>query len=160
MRSAVDVAYYMLKLAADKGLEMTNLKLQKLVYIAHGYMWALANKPLIDEAPQAWKYGPVIHSVYGQFRKYVDQRIQIDTSKIPEDLLDDKEKEVIEAVLDTYGQESAIDLVNLTHQPDTPWDEIWNRHGGKDQLFAEIPDPLIKNHFLKAVTDSSSVNGL
>lgn len=159
MYKAIDVAYCILKLAQQKGLSMTNLKLQKLVYIAHGYKLGLCGSPLIDEAPQAWKYGPVIHSVYYQFKSYADRTINIDTSKI-RCTLKEEDQTIIADVLDLYGADSAIDLVNLTHEADTPWDEVWNKQKGRRQLFAEIPDELIKNHFLKAVTDSSSVNGL
>lgn len=63
MYRAIDTAYYLLKVAGDKQLEITNLKLQKLIYIANGYMLAIHDAPLINEAPQAWKYGPVIHSI-------------------------------------------------------------------------------------------------
>lgn len=41
------------------------LKLQKLIYMAHGWHLALLDKPLVeDEAPEAWKFGPVFASVY------------------------------------------------------------------------------------------------
>ncbi len=160
MYRAVDVAYFMLKIAKEKGVDITNLKLQKLVYIANGYMLAMHNKPLIDEAPQAWKFGPVVHSIYRQFKYYADQPISINTQVLEKGKLSAEAEEVIEAVIDIYGSESAIDLVNLTHETDTPWDEVWNKKGGSSTLFAEIGNEPIKNHFLKALTDPSSVNGL
>ncbi len=160
MADAVDVAYYMLKIANEKDIEMTNLKLQKLVYVAHGYMLAINGEPLIHEAPQAWKYGPVIQKIYGQFRTYGSDRIVVRTEKLEKFQLSRDQKDLIKDVIDAYGSDSAIDLVNLTHEPGTPWDIIWNKQNGKEQLFSEIPDDLIKNHFQKAVTDPDSVNGL
>lgn len=160
MYRAIDAAYYLLKSAKSKDVTITNLKLQKLIYIANGYMLALHDRPLIDEQPQAWKYGPVIHSIYRQFKSYEDRPIEIDASPLENTALSPEAQEVIDDVIDTYGSETAIDLVNLTHEADTPWDEVWNRQGGHKQLFAEIGNDLIKNHFLKAVTAPQSVNGL
>lgn len=160
MADAVDVAYYMLKIAKNDNLDMTNLKLQKLVYIAHGYMMATHGAKLIDEKPQAWRYGPVVHSVYDQFKGYKDRKIDIDTDNIEDFSLNTDEKKLIKDVLSAYGGENAIDLVNLTHEKDTPWDDVWNKGEGKRELFAEIPHDLIKRHFKKAVTDPNSVNGL
>ena len=160
MCRAIDAAYYLLSVAKDKSISITNLKLQKLIYIANGYMLALHNRPLIKESPQAWKYGPVIHSIYEQFKQYADRSINVDTGALDKNLLSAEAKEIINDVVDLYGNDSAIDLVKLTHQVETPWDEVWNKRGGKESLFAEIESDLIKNHFLKAVTDPSSVQGL
>lgn len=160
MYRAIDTAYYLLKVAGDKQLEITNLKLQKLIYIANGYMLAIHDAPLINEAPQAWKYGPVIHSIYRQFKEYAENPITVNTELLEKDILSPQAKAIIDAVVDTYGNDSAIELVNLTHEADTPWDEVWNNQGGQERLFAEIDEELIKNHFLKAVTAPDSVNGL
>lgn len=163
MADAVDVAYYMLKIANENSIAMTNLKLQKLVYIAHGYMLAINGEPLIHEAPQAWKYGPVIHSVYRQFSTHGSEKISIDVENLKQlknIQLNTDEENIIKEVIKAYGDDTAIDLVNLTHERETPWDIIWNKQNGKEQLFSEIPDNIIKSHFQKAVTEPNSVNGL
>ena len=159
MYDAVNIAYYMLKVAEGNSQTMTNLKLQKLVYIAHGYMLAMKDRRLINEAPQAWKYGPVIHSVYKRFRAYEDRKIDCEIPDVS-NLIDGDAKFVIEGVMRLYGNDTAIQLVNLTHEPETPWDEVWNKQGGSDQLFAEISDGIIKKHFKKAIDNPTSVNGL
>ncbi|QLH42366.1 MAG: DUF4065 domain-containing protein [Coxiellaceae bacterium] len=46
------------------------MKLAKLIYVAHGWSLALNDVPLIDEAVQAWKFGPVIESVYHEFKHF------------------------------------------------------------------------------------------
>lgn len=160
MYRAIDAAYYMLRVAKEKNHLISNLKLQKLIYIANGYMLAINDTPLIKEKPQAWKYGPVIHSIYSQFKEYGSNPINIDAEILNKDILDDKAKEIINAVMDVYGEDSAINLVNLTHGDNTPWDIVWNKRGGSNKLFAEIDSELIKDHFKKAATDPDSVNGL
>ncbi len=157
---SVDVAYYMLKIANEKDIEITNLKLQKLAYIAHGYVLAINGEPLINEAPQAWKYGPVVHSIYHQFKQYESEVIVVNTQELNFCKLSESKKLTISSVLNIYSEDSALDLVNLTCAPGTPWDILWSSPEREGQLFVDIPNTLIKNHFLKAVTDPESINGL
>ena len=41
---------------------ITHMKVQKLVYIAHGWSLGIRGEDLINENIMAWKYGPVIAS--------------------------------------------------------------------------------------------------
>lgn len=162
MYNAVEVAWKMLKIANEEEIRLSNLQLQKLVYIAHGYFLAWKNKPLISDSISAWKFGPVIDSVYHTFKDYRDQKIPSQNlNDLVTDLdMDDDAITAIKGVLKLYGNRSAMELVNLTHQPNTPWDEVWNNEDGKSKLSAEISDKLIKNHFRKVVADPGKVHGL
>jgi len=68
--SALDIAGVFLEMSKEIGL--TNLKLNKLVYLAHGYYWGNFETPLITngELPEAWKHGPVYRSVYNTFGSF------------------------------------------------------------------------------------------
>lgn len=46
---------------------LTQVRLHKLVYFAHGWHLGLNRGPLLDEAIQAWRYGPVVPSLYEEF---------------------------------------------------------------------------------------------
>lgn len=48
---------------------LTPLQVIKMVYIAHGYSLALLDEPLVEEAVEAWRYGPVLPSVYHTVKK-------------------------------------------------------------------------------------------
>ena len=56
------------------------MKLQKLAYFAHGWNLAIRNTPLINESVEAWKFGPVIPSLYHDVKGYGMEPI---TAKIP-----------------------------------------------------------------------------
>jgi uncharacterized phage-associated protein len=74
---SVAVANEFLTIARSKGTPLTPMKLQKLVYFAHGWFLALnPGQPLISERVEAWKYGPVIRALYSQFRDYGDASIE------------------------------------------------------------------------------------
>lgn len=157
MPDSIKVAKYLINLSHDKSISISNLKLQKIAYIAHGYSLAINNKPLLNELPQAWKYGPVVPSIYKEFRNYNSSPIP----KVEEAItLDQEDADLIEAVLTTYGKMDAMSLVELTHKSDTPWNIVWNQQNGKSQLFAEIPNELITKHFKQAYRSPQSVQGL
>ncbi|ENV3697899.1 Panacea domain-containing protein [Vibrio cholerae] len=162
MYDALDVAYKMLQLAKGKGIALSNLQLQKLVYISHGYMLGWKSKELVRDEIQAWKYGPVIHSIYNQFKEHGANKIPtdgIDNISIGVDFTED-ELTCMNGVLDLYANRTPESLITITHQENTPWDEIWNKQNGKTSYFSKIPNHIIQNHYRKVVTDPSSVSGL
>lgn len=162
MYDSIQVALEMLKIARSKGKKLSNLQLQKLVYIAHGYYLAWKNQPLISDPVEAWQYGPVINKIYHQFKNHKDAKIELPSSDFATALdCDEGAQSVISYVLDSYGDRDAMSLVNLTHQENTPWSEIRNRIGGNfNNHSVEIPNELIYNHFLNAMINPQSVNGL
>src|SRR5256885_15287234 len=70
MENTFSIANYFIQRGIDSNKSVTPMKLQKLIYFAHGWYWAIKNEPLIDESVEAWKYGPVIPSVYHAFKHY------------------------------------------------------------------------------------------
>lgn len=130
---------------ADKGIEkMTPLKLIKLVYICHGFHLALTNKPLINEKVEAWKYGPVISSVYDAVSHYKKMDIREDFRHI-EGGMDENAAAIIDSVLAGYGESTGIELSVITHLPGSPWDVTVNRLFNNDV----IPDSLTRKYYKK-----------
>ena len=71
--SAEDIAFYFVE--RSSGLpenDLTNLKLQKMLYYAQAeYMKANNGQVLFEDKIEAWKHGPVVPSVYNLFNKYI-----------------------------------------------------------------------------------------
>ena len=66
----ITIATYFLQKEKDNRT-ITPMKIIKLVYIAQGWYLALKNgNSLISENAEAWKYGPVIPSLYDRFRTW------------------------------------------------------------------------------------------
>lgn len=161
MYNSVEVAWKMLIAAHQQNLPLSHLKLQKLVYIAHGYLLAWKMKPLINDAVEAWSYGPVIPSIYHEFKQYGSSNIPIVNVDFPTNLDNDEDaKAVIKGVLDLYGNLDAITLVNLTHQPNTPWGDAWHNLGGSAVYSFQIDNESIKNHYRKVLADPANAGGL
>jgi uncharacterized phage-associated protein len=50
--------------------DLTNLKLQKLLYYCQINSLKKYKTPLFDDVIEAWDYGPVISSVYKQYKPF------------------------------------------------------------------------------------------
>lgn len=143
MAKAIDVANVFLRLSQPEvGDTISNLKLQKLLYYAQGFHLAMNDgNPLFDENITAWAYGPVVESVYRDFKQYGSGAIpvpeDIDTSMFSKDQL-----ELIEEIYEVYGQFSALRLMQLTHS-EKPWmetsrDSIISREVMRDFFITRI----------------------
>ena len=125
------VARTMIDMATAKGLNVTNLTLQKLLYFAHGLCLARSGYPLINEPFQAWKYGPVLESLYHELKIFGPANIRPTDAFIPDWKLLDEEKEaeerkVISDVLDQLGEKDSRYLVHISHLPEGPWGKVYN----------------------------------
>ncbi len=125
-----------------RGIDTTPMHIIKLVYLAHGWLLGFEETPLIHEYVEAWKYGPVIPSLYHKYKIWGSEPIEgevVDMSK----RMDADQASLIEWVKGTYTELGGIQLSTLTHQPGTPWDITIQ----KDGEGAIIPDELIQKHF-------------
>jgi uncharacterized phage-associated protein len=162
MESPIAVANYFIQKSFDTGKLLTPMKLVKLVYIAHGWHLALYDEPLLDEGVQAWMYGPVVNSVYHAFKSYGNGQItslksvlsggRALTPQVTENI-----KPFLDKIWDVYGDLNGLQLSTLTHQPQTPWDIVWNQQGGKDSKSAIIANDTIKEHYKKKVHGETNV---
>ena len=127
MYNPIDIANYFLKKYGNES-KITPMKLVKLVYIAHGWYLGISDKALIDENPEAWKYGPVIPRVYHHFKDYGREAITINNfPNNPDDNLPEQIKTFLDKIWEVYGKFSAIQLSAKTHEIGTPWYITWSK---------------------------------
>ncbi len=145
---ALEVARYFITLnkeqCLDEPIDLSKLKLQKLLYYAQGYYTALFNKPLFEENIEAWEHGPVIREVYDALKHIEGIYIPTNTYAMSDseiDLLDKNAKELIEDVFSVMGQYSAWKLRERTHN-ESPWENNYEK--GQNKL---IPLEDIKSYF-------------
>lgn len=146
--SAETVAKSFLELAFQDGQSVDPLKLMKLVYFAHGFYLASAEEPLISENIKAWKYGPVVPSLYHRFKKYGRtaipfQEAQLIPAEIPQS--DEWAREVISTTWNRFKNESGFVLSLKSHAEGSPWEKIWDPSGSISSI--TIPNDEIKKYF-------------
>ncbi len=147
------VANYFIQKSFDTGVPLSQMKLLKLVYIAHGWHRGYFSQNLIKDAVQAWRYGPVIPDLYRKISHYGRRTIDapIPNYGVPGDPQNPVPHQSTLALLDrvwnSYKQYSGVQLSAMTHQNGTPWDRIWRESGGDNYSGAIIPNELIEQHY-------------
>jgi len=140
MASVLDVADFIV-LSAGKESDMTQLKLQKMLYFAQGTHLARTGKPLFDDPILAWKLGPVVRSVYQKFNICGNYPIAADViDPYVGEVFTKEEADTIVDVILEYGKYSASYLVDITHAPNSPW--------CASNITAAISNDLIRSHFI------------
>ena len=158
--NALSIANYFIDKAAQDKKPVRPLKLMKIVYIAYGYGLAMLHKSLIDERfdkVEAWKYGPVIPSVYHSFKNYRENPITAKTVVIEDDdkgkvefvepqLSDSNARALCDYVWNRYNTYSDLELVSLLHGKGTPWGMVYEE--GKNNT---IPEFLTERYYTRLV---------
>lgn len=147
--SSHTIANQFIELARNAGESLTNMQLQKLVFLAQGYTLAVTDFPLYRDNTCAWQWGPVVPELYKALQKYgrnvVKEPLATEESITP----NSTEMEIIQAVWEGYGHMSGAQLSKLTHKPNTPWSQTWEEHP-----FSVIPQQVITEHYKELLKTS------
>lgn len=145
---------------------LTLLRLVKYVYISYGFAMAILDKIIIDkrfDTVQAWKYGPVIPSVYHSFKHNGNNPItcksEIAKSESEDGTLefftpevtDENIRMILDFVWERYRNMSTSELIALLHREDTPWAFCYR--AGKN---VEIHDEITKIYYVSIVTNKNA----
>lgn len=120
MIDCLNVARYFIVRAYEDGIEaeMTNMKVQKLLYYAQSLNLALYDEPLFDEEIQAWRYGPVCPPAYQFYSEFEAKQLPIPTQEFL--LMPGDKKKLLEEVWQYFGGYHAYRLSNMAHL-EFPW---------------------------------------
>lgn len=114
MAKVLDVAKFIIyEYEAQTGtqFEPSELKLQKLMYLAQRESLCLRGEVLFDADIEGWKLGPVIPELRFYFEKNFNSLKKLEDSNLSPD-----EMYVVNNVLAQYGMYEAWYLANLTHE--------------------------------------------
>ncbi len=146
----IDVAKYILT-----KVPCTHLKLEKLVYLCYADYLCAEGEKLFEDKILAYRYGPVVESVYHTYKRVGTEMLEDDQKTY-----DEKARELpirsriisaehgikklisIDETLKKYGSMSAYELVDLTHRSSSPW----SRSGAGLKENGEIFDAIIKEY--------------
>ena len=70
MNRALDIANYVILYCLRHNIEITNLKLQKILYFLEANFLFEHRRPLFEDQIEKWKLGPVFPNVYHQFKTF------------------------------------------------------------------------------------------
>lgn len=147
MVSSEIIANEFVQKGIQSGMPVTQMKLQKMVFFAHGLHLALHGTPLIDESFYAWKFGPVIPRIYTLYKswgssKIIDTKITAVVDFGPK--LSHTERETVEYTWEITKAIDGISLSNWSHAEGSPWAEAYRNGLGENSL---IRNEAIKRYF-------------
>lgn len=113
MAKAIEVADYIVRT-----ISVDPLKLQKLLFYTQAVSLVKFGEAAFDDPIEAWDYGPVVRSVYDQYRSFSYETIKSDI--ISPNILNPNVIGSADLVIEYYGKKSGADLIQETHSED-PW---------------------------------------
>ena len=157
MYNVLDVCRYIINYSNKKDYGISNLKLQKILYLVQAYF--LINEPskkCFKEKIEAWDFGPVVPEAYREYKQYgsgdipsIKTYINFDDENIwdserviyDDDIICNEDKEMINEVVDEFSDYSATTLVSLTHHQ-RPWTDAYQPNKNN-----EITTESIREYF-------------
>lgn len=117
-----EVANYFLYLdAQDAAAEgISHLKMQKLLYYAYGFYYAVFREKLFAESLRAWKHGPVVYSLVQHYKNQGKQALTFEEKHFDICAFTEEQQNFLNDIYRQYSQFSAWKLSELSHQ-EKPW---------------------------------------
>ena len=160
--SSKAIANEFIVIARDENVgDISQMKVQKLVYYAHAWFLAFFEQPLLADEIQAWRFGPVIPDLYHEFKEFGNEPIsrlarelsvsqdglQLVESRIP--TTDQQANWIVREVWRVYGRATPIQLSNLTHEQGSPWHLVASQYSSELPHGITIPNELIRQVFVR-----------
>ena len=131
---------------------MTPKKLQKLLYYAYAWTLALLNESdkeinfrLFSEPIQAWVHGPVVPSVYNEYKRFGWNEIPR-VESFNDDIFSEDVLDILNQVWEVYGSLSGNELEEISHK-ERPWKEARKDVPAYASSDEEISDRVIFEFF-------------
>ncbi|OOW10666.1 hypothetical protein MF4640_14670 [Acinetobacter sp. MF4640] len=140
MMKALDVANYIVDFVSRSHPDekLTHVKLQKIIYYSYATFLKEKGLSLFPEKIEKWQYGPVVRSVYDQFKSFgyshisspktelimsveATGAVKFEYKKFDDSVIQQipGANETIDKVVSSLISHDAFDLVEMTHQEDS-----------------------------------------
>ena|SRR5258708_975457 len=156
---ARQIANCLLDTGDRRGIELTHLAIQKLVYFSHGLAYARFGEGLVLNRFEAWKNGPVIRELYFAFNQFEENPITDRAtllnfdSGLDEVIRYDFSPQLLshlDEICRIYGPLPAGKLIAMTHERGTPWEHTISRATRSANVGMLIDEDLIRRFFTHA----------
>lgn len=143
MYNVLDICRFIINYCNEKDYNLSNLKLQKILYFIQAYFVSNTDdkEPCFHEKIEAWDFGPVVPVAYHEYKQFGSTNIPKVTSYIEYDandfweskvvtyddaVIEQKDKTIIEKLVDKFANYSTTTLVNVTHRQ-SPWMDAYEQ---------------------------------
>lgn len=121
-------------LCKESGWALTNLELQKIIYLCHMEFLAKKNEPLVVGKFQAWDYGPVHPVLYHRLKRFGADSIPKSIFKNVKDLDFNEHKDevfILNEGAESFPHPSGPTLIEITHREGGAWEKLY-KHDVRD----------------------------
>lgn len=137
------VAKYIINKCIELEKPVSNLQLQKIMYFVHlGFLKKTSQKLIKDESFKAWQYGPVIESIYFEYKIFGGNKINIPENGAELNLESDK-IDIIDKIIEESINLPPWELVQRSHIKNGAWAKHY-----KENEKNYIPDNSIEEEAL------------
>ena len=141
------VAHYFMAKSKEKGTnDLSNKKLQKLLYYAQAWSLVLRDKKLFKDKFEAWIHGAAIPVVYRRYKQYGFNPIDEKFDEGELESLSEDEKQLLDEVWDVYGKYDADYLEALNHSEE-PWQKARRELQPFQPCSMKIDETTMKNFY-------------
>lgn len=146
--TAGKLANYVLFASGQRGLRVTNLKLQKLLYYCQAWHLAFTGAELFPERIEAWVHGPVVPPVFAAFKEHRWNNLPVPVlePEIETGRTDRPIRDLVAEVLEVYGHFTGAELEGLTHLEE-PWRAARNGIPSDAPSNAVISHECMRKHY-------------
>ncbi len=145
-------------------ISVTHMKLQKIVYFCHADFLVLFDAPLITQKFEAWEYGPVVPSLFNEFKSFGSERITgrayrfdpiscIREPAVPCAL--GYFESTVRNSFEAYARYTAATLSKMSHAERGPWSEALKRFAKGTPKGRTIENQLIATFHIHPFKQSS-----
>lgn len=117
---------------ADKIPQLSKTKLLKLLYILDEISIKKSGIPILNLKYKVWKFGPVSEELFIDLssettllEKFINRDCEgnyiVSKVKFNQDEFSENDIELMNFVIDKYGNKSAKELISYTHRVNSPW---------------------------------------
>lgn len=166
MYDVYDICRYFINECNDKGIIISEMKLQCFLFLAKGYTYAFDGKELFKDHFEKWGHHAVIPKVWKKYWGHISMNIpkeveyeyviinndnnwEVKTCYFNKFDIDQNTRDTLDAVIDAFRNSSAIDIINMLSEElpytSTSYNEI-------------ISEKLIKNHYIHIINEQASYN--
>lgn len=108
------------RLAARSGWRLSNLELQKILYLAHMFYLGRHGEALVPGSFEAWDYGPVHPELYHHVKMFGANPVR-DVFRRADEVPDGPMRAILDEACDQLAGAGAGRLVAATHRPQGAW---------------------------------------
>jgi len=154
-KSVLVAQYFLDKSMKSSRHDLTNKKLQKLLFYAQAWSMVVNNKKLFNDKFEAWIHGAAIPAIYRKYKTFGFNPISESVDENDFQALTDIEKSLLDEVWNIYGKYDA-DYLELLNHSEEPWQNARKNLSPFESSSSAISESGMKSYYGKKLQETKA----